>query len=383
MTADLGCYNIEDLRQRARRRLPKGVWEYLERGVEDETGMDRNRAAFDAITFVPRVGNKVEQIDTSHTILDAQSSVPFAIGPTGAAGMLWHNGDEHLALAAAQAGIPFTISGASTMDVEDIVAAGGRQWFQLYLWEDRELCHATMERVSAAGCDTLFLTLDLPVMPNREYLFRSGYGLPLTLNSRNALDLLTHPRWLAGVMGRYALGGSLPTQGNLPEHLKASMVKGAKPGTRFKHDNLDWDALKAFRDKWQGTFVLKGILHPDDAEQAVAIGADAIVVSNHGARSLDHSLASIHALPAIAERVGGKTTILFDSGVRRGSDVVKALALGADGVLVGRATLYGLAAGGEAGAVRAMALLQEEIRRVMGMLGVTHTDQITSDLLHQ
>ncbi|GAA0278603.1 alpha-hydroxy acid oxidase [Alteraurantiacibacter aestuarii] len=381
MPGDLGCYNIADLREGARRRLPKGVWEYLERGVEDETGMARNRHALDALTFVPRVLRRVDAVDTTSPIFGQPSALPMAIAPTGAAGIMWHKGDVHLARAAAQAGVPFTISSASTMDVEDIAAVGGRLWFQLYLREDRQLSYDVVARAHGVGCEALFVTLDLPVQPNREYLHHNGFGMPFGLNRKNMADLMLHPRWLAGVIGRYMLEGGIPAQANLPAHLRHSIARGAKPGALFKQDDLDWEGVAVLRDKWPGKFVLKGILHPDDALRALAMGADGIVVSNHGARSLDGSIASIDALPAIARAVGGKMTILLDSGIRRGSDVVKAKALGADAVMVGRAPLYGLAAAGEAGVTRSIDLLHAETRRVMAMLGLRNMDEITPALL--
>jgi isopentenyl diphosphate isomerase/L-lactate dehydrogenase-like FMN-dependent dehydrogenase len=369
MNSDLACYNIADLRERARRRLPLGIWEYAERGVEDECGMARNRAAFDAITFRPRVLRGVETIDTTTEIFGKPLPFPLAVAPTGAAGLMWHKGDLALARAAAKAGVPFIISSASTMDLEQILEAGGRQWFQLYLWEDRSLSHKVVDKAWHLGCEALFVTLDLPVPPNREYIQRNGFGTPFRLNARNAFDVLTHPRWLAGVMGRYALEGGIPTQANLPDRLRSKVTKGAPPGALFKQDDLDWDGVRKLRDRWPGKFVLKGILHPEDAERALAMGADGIVVSNHGGRAFDCSMASIEALPAIVDAVGGRMTVFLDSGVRRGSDVVKAVASGADAVLAGRAPLYGLAAYGEPGVARALELLRAETARTMAMLG--------------
>jgi isopentenyl diphosphate isomerase/L-lactate dehydrogenase-like FMN-dependent dehydrogenase len=369
MDSDLACYNIADLRERARRRLPLGIWEYAERGVEDECGMARNRAAFDAITFRPRVLRGVETIDTTAQVFGKPLPFPLAVAPTGAAGLMWHKGDLALARAAARAGVPFIISSASTMDLEQILEAGGRQWFQLYLWEDRSLSHKVVDKAWHLGCEALFVTLDLPVPPNREYIQRNGFGTPFRLNARNAFDVLTHPRWLAGVMGRYALEGGIPTQANLPDRLRSKVTKGAPPGALFKQDDLDWDGVRKLRDRWPGKFVLKGILHPEDAERALAMGADGIVVSNHGGRAFDCSMASMEALPAIVDAVGGKMTVFLDSGVRRGSDVVKAVASGADAVLAGRAPLYGLAAYGEPGVARALELLRAETARTMAMLG--------------
>lgn len=381
MSADLGCYNIADLRDRARRRLPRGIWEYAERGVEDEAGVVRNRAAFERVTFRPRVLRGVQSVDTQSEIFGRSSALPLALAPTGAAGLLWYQGDLALARAAAAAGVPFTISSASTMDLEQVAVAGGRLWFQLYLWEDRSLSHAVVAKAHDVGCDALFVTLDMPVPPNREYILRNGFGTPFKINARNARDVLLHPRWLAGVMGRYALHGGIPSQANLPDRLRAKITKGAPPGALFKQDDLDWDGVKELRDRWPARFVLKGILHPEDAERALALGADGVVVSNHGGRALDSSIATIDALPDIVAAVGGRMTIFLDSGVRRGSDVVKAVALGADAVLVGRAPLYGLAAAGEAGVARALALLQAETARTMAMLGARDMSEVDSTLL--
>jgi isopentenyl diphosphate isomerase/L-lactate dehydrogenase-like FMN-dependent dehydrogenase len=216
----------------------------------------------------------------------------------------------------------------------------------------------------------------LPVPPNREYIQRNGFGTPFRLNARNTLDVLTHPRWLAGVMGRYMLEGGIPSQANLPDRLRSKVTKGAPPGALFKQDDLDWDGVKMLRDRWPGKFVLKGVLDPADAERALALGADGIVVSNHGGRALDCSMATLDALPAVVERVGGRMTVFLDSGVRRGSDILKAVALGADAVLAGRAALYGLAAFGERGVTRAIDLLRSETVRTMAMLGARSTAEI-------
>lgn len=378
---DLGCYNIADLREKARRRLPLGIWEYAERGTEDECGMARNRAALDAVTFRPRVLRGVHRVDTRANLLGHDSAFPLAVAPTGAAGLLWYQGDLALARAAARAGVPFTISSASTMDIEQIAQAGGRLWFQLYLWEDRELSLAVVDRARAAGCDVLFVTLDLPVTPNREYIQRNGFGTPFKLNARNTLDVLTHPRWLLGTMGRYQVTGGIPTQANLPDRLRAKITKGAPPGALFKQDDLDWDGLMAIRDRWPGKLLLKGVLHPEDARLALAAGVDGVVVSNHGGRAFDGSIATIEALPGIVEAVGGRMAVLLDSGIRRGSDIARALALGADGVLAGRAPLYGLAAAGEAGVSRALELLRSEFARSMAMLGARSVAELNAELL--
>lgn len=382
MAPTLDCWNIADLRRKAQRRLPKGVWEYLERGVEDEHGMARNRAGLDALTFVPRVMRKVDVIDTSATIFGQKAALPLAVAPTGAAGLFWHKGDLHLARAAAAADVPFIISSAGTMNIEDIVVGGGQQWFQLYMWQDKDLSYDVVRKAHDLGCEALFVTLDLPVMPNREYLHHNGYGMPIKANRQNVPDMLSHPRWLAGVLGRYLLqDGGMPTQANLPVSMRHSVARGAKPGAHFKQDDLDLEGIKRLRDIWPGKLVLKGVLHPDDALAALALGADGVVVSNHGGRSLDGSIAAIDALPGVVKALSGKLTVFFDSGVRRGSDVVKAKALGADVVMVGRATLYGLAAAGEPGVARALELLRQEVARTMAMLGARNWDEVGSELL--
>jgi isopentenyl diphosphate isomerase/L-lactate dehydrogenase-like FMN-dependent dehydrogenase len=376
VAADLGCYNVDDFREKAQRRLPRGIWEYLERGVEDERGMARNREALDALTFRPRVLRRVNEVDSSTALFGHTLPFPFAVAPTGAAGLMWHDGDLALARAAATAGVPFTISSASTMDLEQIAVAGGRLWFQLYMWENRELSLEVVDRAAALGCEALFVTVDMPVPPNREYIHRNGFRTPFRLNARNVADVLAHPRWLAGVMGRYALSGGIPSQANLPNQLRSKVTQAAMPGALFKQDDLDWDAIKALRDRWPGKLVLKGVLHPGDAELAVKVGADGVVVSNHGARALDSSVASIDALPAVVAAIAGRAAILFDSGVRRGSDIAKAVALGADVVMAGRAPLYGLAAFGEAGARRAIELLRNEFARTMALLGTRNVQEL-------
>jgi len=376
-----GCHNIAQLREEARRRLPLGVWGYVERGVEDELGIARNRAALDAITFAPHVLRNVERIDLATELLGSPASFPLAVAPTGAAGIVWHNGDLALAKAAARAGVPFTISSASTMDIERIAVAGGSLWFQLYMWADRALSHAVIGRARDVGCSAMLVTLDLPVPPNREYLHRNGFGTPFRLNARNTLDVLTHPRWLLGVMGRYALSGGIPSQANLPDRLRNKVTQSAHPGALFKQDDLDWGELAKLRDMWPGKLVLKGVLRADDACKAADLGVDAVVVSNHGGRALDGSIAPAAALPAIVAAVGRRMDVLLDSGVRRGSEVAKALALGAKGVLAGRAALYGLAVGGEEGVLRALELLRAETRRTMGMLGARNVGEIDGDLL--
>jgi isopentenyl diphosphate isomerase/L-lactate dehydrogenase-like FMN-dependent dehydrogenase len=373
--------NIEELRQAAQTRLAAGVYAFLERGVEDDVCIAANRAAFRDITLQPRVLRGVAGIDMSTEILGQRICAPMAIAPTGGNAMLWYRGDQALARAAAAAGIPFTISTASSIDVEDIAQAGGRLWFQLYMWEDRQLSHAAMDRAWGAGCDTLFVTSDMAVPPNREFMRRMGFGLPFKVGRRSFIDIACHPKWSLGVMGRYMLNGGLPRQANLPAELKGTLTRDPKRRASFVNDTLDWEEVKGLRDRWKGKFIIKGIMRGEDAEQALAIGADGVVVSNHGGRSLDSSAPTIKVLPEVVKAIGGRGTIFFDSGIRRGTDIVKALALGANAVLLGRAPLYGLAAAGQAGVEQALDILKTEIGRTMGLTGSRTITDLSAELL--
>lgn len=372
--------NVADLARAARRRLPRGIWDYVARGVEDEAGLAANRAAFARWRLTPRVLTDVSRVATGTALLGRALPWPFAVAPTGGAGLVWHEGDLRLARAAAARGVPFTVSSASTMDVERIAAAGGPLWFQLYLWEDRSLSHAALARARTAGCDLLFVTVDMPVPPNREYNIRNGFGVPFRVGPRNAADVLTHPRWLAGVLGRYLLSGGIPQQANLPPRLSGKVTQVAPMGAAFRQDNLVWDEVARLRDHWPGPMLLKGVLRPDDAARARALGLEGVVVSNHGGRALDVALPPIEALPAV-KAAAGNMAVLVDGSITRGHQVVTALALGADAVLVGRAALYGLGAAGEAGVGRALDLLAAETARTMAQVGATQVGEVTGDLL--
>ncbi|MCW3837597.1 alpha-hydroxy acid oxidase [Sphingomonas canadensis] len=379
--AAFGCHNIHDLREAARRFLPRGLFEFIDRGAEDELCLERDVAAFRRVRLLPRVLRDVSRADPAGELLGGPAAFPLAVAPTGGAGMVRHHGDLLLARAAAAAGVPFAISSASNMEVEQICRAGGRLWFQLYLWEDRSLSMAVVERARAAGCEALVVTADIPVSPNREYNRRNGFASPFRLGFGNAADILSHPRWFTAVMLRYLREGGMPAQANLPRPLAHAVTREAAPRARFRGDSLTWDEVARMRDGWPGRFVLKGLLRPDDAERAVALGVDGIVVSNHGGRSLDCAAATLEALPDVVAAVSGRAEVLVDSGVRRGSDIAKALALGARGVLAGRAPLYGLAAGGQAGVEYALDLLKEEFVRTMGLCGARDLSELDAGLL--
>ncbi len=375
--------NIADLRRIARRRLPRGIFEFVDRGAEDDVAIRANRDAFGAWSLRPRVLRDVSARTPATTLFGRPMSAPFAVAPTGAAGLLWHEGEVALARAAAAAGVPFTLSTASLSSIERVAAeAPGRLWFQLYMWPDRAMSHELVERARAASFEALMVTVDTAVSPNREFNVRNGFGLPFRIGRRNAPDVLLHPRWLATVVGRYLLGGGMPRLENYPASLQRSML--AAPGSRAglpKTDTLGWSDFDALRRIWDGPLMIKGVLHPEDAAEAMRRGADAVIVSNHGGRNLDASTPPVLALSAIVERVGGRIPVVVDGGITRGSDVVKALALGASAVLVGRAPLWGVAAAGEPGVARALQILREETLRVMGQCGCERVDGIGPDLL--
>jgi (S)-mandelate dehydrogenase len=362
--------NISDLRDMARRRLPKALFEYLEGGCEDDVALDANRAALQRLKLTPRVLTDTSARATRTTLFGKPLEMPFAIAPTAIAGLAWFDGEIALARAAGQAGIPFTAATSSLTSIERLAAAAtGRLWLQLYLWNQRELAYGLIDRAAAVGVDALIFTVDTPVDPNREYNRRNGFGIPIQPSFRMAADVATHPSWLFGVLLRTILTNGVPRFENYPESFRLPITSRRIPSDLTQQDRINWDDLSELRRRWKGTLIVKGIIAPEDAEAAVKLGADGIVVSNHGGRNFDSSPASIDALPAIVDAVGSQTTVLFDSGVRRGSDIAKALALGARAVLVGRAPLYGAAIGGEEGALRALEILRDELKRVMAATG--------------
>ena len=379
----LGAYNIADLREMARGRLPKGMFEFVDRGTEDEVALRNNRSAFERIKLRPRTLVDVSGRSQGIMLFGQRQKMPIVIAPTGTSGLLWYEGEVGLARAAAAAGIPFTV-GTNSMTAMETIAeqAGGRLWFQLYMWSDRALSHKLVERAKAAGFEALVVTVDGAVSPNREYSHRNGFEVPLRFSARNTADVLTHPRWLAGVLLRYLLTTGIPSFENYPSEFKDKITARTFKKSIVKNDSFNWDDLRALRKIWPGVLMVKGILHPQDAVLAADCGADAVIVSNHGGRNLDSSMAPIEVLPEVLEAAGKRITVMVDSGFRRGSDVVKALALGAKAVLIGRATLYGVAAAGEAGAARAIGILREEIDRVMALIGVRSVAELDRDCLH-
>jgi isopentenyl diphosphate isomerase/L-lactate dehydrogenase-like FMN-dependent dehydrogenase len=290
---------------------------------------------------------------------------------------MWYEGELALARAARAAGIPFTLATGSMTAMERVAAeAGGELWFQLYMWPDRSLSHELVNRAKAAGYKALIVTVDGVSSGNREYNIRNGFTIPFSFSVRNVFDMVTHPRWLLGTMMRYLVTSGMPMYANYPAAAKAKMTKGPMGRSSLRTDSIGWGDLDALRKIWPHKLIVKGILDAQDAAMAVDHGADGIDVSNHGGRNLDGIVSPIEVLPEIVDAVGKRATVFMDSGIRRGSDVVKALALGANAVMVGRSTLYGVAAGGEAGAARALEIYREEISRNMALLGCSTIDQL-------
>lgn len=366
-----------ELREKARRRLPRGLFEFIDRGTEEETALANNAAAFDRLRFAPRVLVDTSRRSTETTLFGRPLSLPLAISPTGAAGLVHHRGETLLARAAHRAGIPFTLATRSMSSIEEISAATeGGFWFQLY--PSSPHAFALMDRASAAGCGVLMVTVDTPVTPLRRYNARNGFALPFRPNRRALFDLAMRPRWCAAVLGRSLLDGGLPRFENLPG--RPRITEGA-PASEMLEGRLDWERVRALRDRWPGRLILKGILRADDAVRAREAGADAIVVSNHGGRNLDASVAPLDVLAGIAQTTGPGFPVLIDGAVRSGSDILKALALGASAAMIGRPALFGLAAGGEAGVDRVLAAIAEEFDYALAMTGVPSVTDAGPDLV--
>jgi (S)-mandelate dehydrogenase len=374
--------NNHDMREMAKQRLPKWLFEFVDRGTEDEVALRNNRAAFERIKLKTQVLVDVSKRNQEITLFGKQHGMPLGIAPTGPAGMLYYKGELELARAAKAANIPFTLATGSQTSMEEVAkVVGGTLWFQLYMWSDVRMSHVLVERAKNAGFEALVVTVDGPVGTNREYNVRNGYTVPFRYNSKNTAAVLARPGWLLNVIMRYWMSGGMPTRANYPEGMTEKFTHVSTAERKTKNDSLSWDDLGVLRDMWPGKLLVKGILTPRDAERAIARGADGIIVSNHGGRNFDSSMAPIEALAPIVDAVGQRTTVIVDSGFRRGSDVVKALAIGAKLVMIGRATLWGTTVAGEAGAARAINFYREEISRTMAYLGCRGISELNRDCL--
>src|SRR5580692_4070562 len=314
------CYNIFDMREAAKRRLPRGIFEFVDRATEDHLAVTENRAGFQDIKLRHRALVDVSGRSTKTMLFGKEVSLPMIIAPTGAAGLCWYRGELQLAKAAAKAGIPFAMSTASMTAMEEVATeAGGRLWFQLYVWKRRDLSHQIIERAKNAGYEALIVTVDSAVSGNREYNARNGFALPFNPSRKFLMDVATHPSWTLGVMGKYLTTIGMPKHENYPAEFNGAItsgVAGRRPGMEV--DSLNWDDITKFRDMWPGILMLKGVNRIDDSLKAISYGVDGIIVSNHGGRNMDSSAATLDMLPYIAEGVGDKATVILDSGVRRG-----------------------------------------------------------------
>jgi (S)-mandelate dehydrogenase len=361
--------NIADLRAVARRRVPHFVFEYVEGGAEDEASLRCNRTSFEALRLIPQTLVDTSSRHLRTEILGRPAAAPLVIGPTGLNGMLHADGDIGLARAAAHLGIPFTLSTMSTTRLEDVAKqAGGRLWMQLYVMKNRAVAEDIMTRAAAAGYEALVFTTDANVFGSREWDRRS-YQAPGKPTLRARLDALRHPGWLRSVLMANGIPRFRNLEGFLPPGA-TSAVGGSTIIPKLFEATITWDDITWIRRFWPRKLLIKGVLSVPDAERAAALGCDGIVLTNHGGRQLDSCVAPIDVLPEIAAAVGKRISIIIDSGFRRGTDVIKALSLGANAAMTGRATLYGLAANGERGVERALEILTTEMERAMGQLGV-------------
>jgi (S)-mandelate dehydrogenase len=360
--------NIADLRAVARRRVPHFVFEYVEGGAEDEASLRCNRTSFEALRLVPQTLVDTSSRHLRTEILGRPAAAPLIIGPTGLNGMLHADGDIGLARAAAHLGIPFTLSTMSTTRLEDVAKqAGGRLWMQLYVMKNRAVAEDIMTRAAAAGYEALVFTTDANVFGSREWDRRS-YAAPGKPTLRARLDALRHPGWLRSVLIAKGIPRFRNLEGFLPPGA-ASAVGGSTIIPKLFEATITWDDITWIRRFWPRKLLIKGVLTVADAERAAALGCDGIVLTNHGGRQLDSCVAPIDVLPEIAAAVGKRLSVIIDGGFRRGTDVIKALALGANAAMTGRATLYGLAANGERGVEQALEILTSEMDRAMGQLG--------------
>lgn len=369
--------NLEDLRELARRRLPRAVFDFIDGGAEDEVTLARNRRAFESVLLKPRVMVDVSKVDPSVTLFGEQLALPLVLAPTGLCGMAAPRGEVLAARAAAKAGIPFTLSVMSGVSIEDVMhEAPGKHWFQLYIWRDRAITREVVERAREAGYTTMLVTVDTPVLGLRERDVRNGATIPPRATLRNALDVLTKFPWFWGMM---RAGIDYANFKAVAQHGRFTLMTYIN--AQFD-PSVTWDDIAWLRELWQGPLLLKGILSAADALRALDHGIDGIVVSNHGGRQLDGVPGSLEVLPAIAEAVQGRVPLILDGGVRRGSDVIKALALGANACMIGRPYLYGLGAAGEAGVTKALDILRSGIERTLALLGCPNASDLDASFIH-
>jgi L-lactate dehydrogenase (cytochrome) len=360
--------HVEDMRKAARRRLPRALFDYLEGGSFEQQTLAANRRDFESLLLRQKVLVDVGKRNLSVDLLGSKLKAPLILAPVGLCGLMRRDGEISAARAAQSSGIPYTLSTMSIASIEDLAEAKVPFWFQLYVWRDRKATQSLIERAAAAGCEALVVTVDLQALAQRHADLRNGLTVPPRLTMRNAFDMLRRPHWLHG-----ALTSKSKSFGNIARYGEAEKggVNGVMRWSNAQFDSsLSWSDVEWIRSLWPRKLIIKGILDPEDAATALKIGADAVVVSNHGGRQLDGTSSSIAALPRVRDRVGPDAVLIVDSGIRTGQDIMRALALGANACMVGRAYMYGLVADGEAGAKRAIRVLTRELDVSMALCGV-------------
>lgn len=367
--------SVEDLRALARRRLPRGVFDYVDGGAEDETTLAANRAAYRQLRFRPRVLRDVSDVDPSTTLFGQRLPIPLVLAPTGFTRMVDPDGELAVARAAGRARLPYTLSTLSTRSIEEVAAVTqGPKWFQVYVWRDRGLVDELIDRAAEAGYQTLVVTVDTAVLGRRERDVRRGFTLPPRVGLGTLLDGARHPGWtwrfaraepirFANVAGRAVGDGASPV--SLADYINRQFDPG-----------LSWRDVERIRSRWRGPLVVKGVQTVEDAITAAEVGTDAVALSNHGGRQLDGAPATLDLVPPVVDAVAGRTAVICDGGVRRGSDIVKAVALGAQACMAGRAYLYALGAAGERGVAQLLAALETDVRRTLALLGAPTLDDL-------
>jgi L-lactate dehydrogenase (cytochrome) len=368
------CRNVADVRELARRRLPQAVFDFVDGAANDELTAARNRRDLDAVDLLPRHLVGVGAPDPSTTVFGTPIATPLLGAPTGLTGMVHHHGEIALARACERAGSLYILSCMGSFSLEEVAAAApGTKWFQLYMFRDRGLVRDLVERAGVAGYQALVVTVDVPVSGIRERDVRNGFGVPPRITARSLAQGVTTPRWSWWFLR------DPRTTAAVTADRSGDVAELATYATSLYDPSITWKDLEELRAIWDGPLVVKGILHPEDARRAVACGADGLIVSNHGGRQLDGAPSSIRCLPWVVDAVDESTTVLLDSGVRRGADVIRAMALGATACVAGRSLIYGLAAGGEQGARRVLDLLDREVRLAMALTGARSIAEVGRD----
>jgi L-lactate dehydrogenase (cytochrome) len=374
--------SLDDFEATARRRLPKFLYGYIAGAAETDAALADNRRAFEEYGFVPRVLNDVSGREQTTNLFGKTYAAPFGIPPMGSSALCAYRGDVVLARAAAAMNVPMCLSASSLITLEEVRRENPAAWYQAYLAGDDSRIIPLVDRVAAAGYDTFVVTADVPVPPNRENNIRNGFQVPLAITPRVAWDIATHPHWLFGTWARTLMNFGMPHFENMDAQRGPPVLARNLMRNIGKRDQLAWKHLELIRRRWKGKLVVKGLIAPADARIARESGVDGVIVSNHGGRQLDCTVSSLRTLPEIAGEAGGMT-VMVDGGIRRGTDVLKALALGARFVFVGRPFLFAAVAGGEAGVQRALTLLRDEVDRDMALLGIRSIGEISTDLVRR